>query len=141
MRITVTIEEPTPEALRDLDAFLTKHAAVVQTDTAWTPTRARDYYDELPARAKTILREALRRGGRVPADALRSDDNTSLRGHAKGLKTTLAKGVTDGLWPHGVKPPVIPIGPGYGKVQGYRVRDEALPAFAEGLAFLLTKEK
>ncbi|MEU6211844.1 hypothetical protein ABZ891_18300 [Streptomyces sp. NPDC047023] len=133
----VWTENPTPEALADLDAFLTKHAAVVQTDTAWTPARARSYYEELPARAKAIVREALRRGGVVPADALRAEDGKGLNGHANGLKTTLAKGVEKELWPRGMKQPVLGVGPGYGKVQGYRIRDEALPAFREGLAHLL----
>ncbi|MGG8410314.1 hypothetical protein ACM614_29030 [Streptomyces sp. 12297] len=137
MRIVVKIEDPTPEVLADLDAFLTKHAHAVETDTAWTSARARIYYDELPTRAQTILREAVRRGGRVPADALRADDGASLRGHAASLKTTLAKGVTTGLWPHGIKQPVLGIGPGYGKVQGYRIDDDAYPAFREGLAHLL----
>ncbi|WP_331745755.1 hypothetical protein [Streptomyces virginiae] len=140
IRITVSVENPTPEALADLDAFLTKHAAVVQTDTAWTPARARSYYEELPARARTIVREALRRGGRVPADALRTDDGKGLNGHANGLKTTLTKGVEKQLWPHGMQQPVLGIGPGYGKVQGYRIRDEALPAFREGLAHLLDQQ-
>ncbi|MFD8023220.1 hypothetical protein ACFV6G_22680 [Streptomyces lavendulae] len=137
MRILVTIQDPTPEALKDIDAFLTKHAAAVQTDTSWTPARARDYYEELPPRAKTIVREALRRGGRVSADDLRSDDGKGLNGHANGLKTTLTKGVAKDLWPHGMQQPVLGIGPGYGKVQGYRIRDEALPAFREGLDHLL----
>ncbi|THA77817.1 hypothetical protein [Streptomyces sp. A0592] len=140
IRITVCVENPTSEVLADLDAFLTKHAAVVQTDTTWTPARARDYYEELPARAKTIVREALRRGGRVPADALRTDDGKGLNGHANGLKTTLTKGVEKQLWPHGMQQPILGIGPGYGKVQGYRIRDEALPAFCEGLAHLLDQQ-
>ncbi|WP_190187452.1 hypothetical protein [Streptomyces cirratus] len=43
--------------------------------------------------------------------------------------------------PHGVKEPVLGIGPGYGKVQGYRIREEAVDAFTEGLAFLLADEQ
>lgn len=73
----------------------------------------------------------------MPADALRPDNGKNLRGHAGGLKTTLSQGAAAGLWPHGMKPPVLGIGPGYGKVQGYRIRPEALDAFTEGLAPLL----
>ncbi|MEU6760367.1 hypothetical protein [Streptomyces sp. NPDC046685] len=141
IRIVVSIEDPTPEALADIDAFLTKHAAVVQTDTAWTPSRARSYYEELRPRAQTIVREALRRGGVVPADALRAKDGKGLNGHANGLKTILAKGVQKELWPHGMRQPVVGIGPGYGKVQGYRIHAEALDAFREGLAHLLVQQE
>lgn len=140
MRITVTVENPTPEAMADIDAFLTKHAAVVQTDTAWTPARARLYYDQLPDRAKAIVLEAVRRGGVVPADALRPVNGKSLRGHAGALKTTVTQGAATGLWPHGMEPPVSGIGPGYGKVQGYRIGDKDLRAFQEGLAHLLGGE-
>ncbi|MFI8265513.1 hypothetical protein [Streptomyces sp. NPDC085665] len=140
MKIVVSVENPTPEALADLDAFLTKHAAAVETDTGWTPARARSYYEELRPRAQTIVREALCRGGVVPADALRGEDGKGLNGHANGLKSILAKGVQKELWPHGMKQPVVGIGPGYGKVQGYRIRGEALPAFREGLAHLLDQQ-
>ncbi|MFJ6785553.1 hypothetical protein [Streptomyces yangpuensis] len=138
MRIIVTIEDPSPEALEDFAAVLAKHGAVVVPDTVWTPARVRDYYNELPPRAQDIIREALRRGGRVPADALRSENGKGLNGHANGLKTTLLKGAVKELWPHGMKPPVIALGPGYGPVQGYKIRDEDLAAFTEGLSFLLT---
>lgn len=140
MRIIVAVENPTPEAMADIDAFLTKHAAVVQTDTAWTPARARVYYDQLPDRAKAIVLEAVRRGGVVPADALRPVNGKNLRGHAGALKTTLAQGVAARHWPHGMEPPVTGIGPGYGKVQGYQIRDKALRAFQEALAPLLDGE-
>ncbi|MFD0723149.1 hypothetical protein [Streptomyces globosus] len=141
IKIIVSIENPTPEALADIDAFLTKHAAAVETDTAWTPARARSYYEEPPPRAQTIVREALRRGGVVPAGALRAEGGKGLNGHANGLRAVLAKGVEKELWPHGMRQPVVGIGPGYGKVQGYRIRDEALTAFREGLVHLLDQQE
>ncbi|GHB81754.1 hypothetical protein GCM10010347_60760 [Streptomyces cirratus] len=96
--------------------------------------------NELPPRAQVIVREAPRRGGRVPADALRSDDVTGATATPTASRPpcpTAAKG----LLPHGVKEPVLGIGPGYGKVQGYRIREEAVDAFTEGLAFLLADEQ
>ncbi|MFD0352922.1 hypothetical protein ACFVHW_04120 [Streptomyces sp. NPDC127110] len=138
MRITITLEDPTPEAVKDFAACSVKHGAVLVPDTAWTPERARDYFELLPPRAKEIVLKALHAGGRVPADALRTDGK-GLNGHPNGLKSVLAKGADQKppLWPHGMKQPVVGIGPGYGPVKGYKIRDEDLDAFRKGLAHLL----
>ncbi|MER7761512.1 hypothetical protein [Streptomyces sp. NPDC097619] len=135
--VSVTIKDPTPEAMADIDAFLTRHAHVVRVDNAWTPERARTYYDKVPERAKRILLEAVRHGGTVTADTLRTDDGKGLRGHAGPLKTALTNGAAAGLWPHTIQPPVLGIGPGYGPVQGYKIHDDALDAFRQALTPLL----
>ncbi|RAJ28536.1 hypothetical protein K353_06706 [Kitasatospora sp. SolWspMP-SS2h] len=80
--------------------------------------------------AARILEEAVARGGTVSADDLRGEDpTTSLKGHAAGLTRTLTRALQEGWLPEGIESPVQGIGPGYGKVQGYRVHADLLPLF------------
>ncbi|MFC9466397.1 hypothetical protein [Streptomyces coelicoflavus] len=129
MKITVTVEEPTDAFRAELLELLARHAAAVEVDTDWTPVRAERYYRALPPRAARIIREAVRRGGYVPADALR-EDGKGLRGHSGPLTTTLLKGMTEGWLPQGIEQPLIYHGPGYGPVVGYQLRDDVRDLFA-----------
>ncbi|MFB7239367.1 hypothetical protein ACFCXK_31885 [Streptomyces sp. NPDC056269] len=132
MRITVTIDDPSDAAKDELLAWIDRHAAKVEVDAEWTLERAERYYRELPPRAARILREAVRRGGYVPAEDLR-EEGKGLQGHSRGLTTTLVKGVSAGWWPNGTNPPMDYIGPGYGQVRGYQLRDDVKDVFARAI--------
>src|SRR2546421_137783 len=103
MRITVTVDEPTPEFQTKLLALLAEHAPDVETDTTWTEERATHYYRMLPARARRIVKEAVQRGGMVPADALRDNPDDSLRGHSAPLSRILQRGKMLRRWPEAMK--------------------------------------
>lgn len=129
MRITVTVDEPTPEFQTKLLALLADHSADVETDTTWTEERATQYYRMLPARARRIVKEAVQRGGLVPADALRDKPDDSLRGHSAPLSRILQRGKMLRRWPEGMKQPVTGVGPGFGKVEGYEISADLIPVF------------
>lgn len=129
MRITVTIDQPTGDFQERLLALIAEHVSDVEQDTAWTIPRAESYYRSLPARARRIIREAAIRDGYVPAEELRDDEDSSLRGHSAALKRALQRGVTMGRWPDGMQAPVEPQGPGFGRVVGYRMPDELVSTF------------
>jgi hypothetical protein len=129
MRITVTIDQPTGDFQAKLLALLAEHTADVEMDTAWTVERAEDYYRSLPARARRIVREAVIRDGYVPAEELRNDENSSLRGHSAALSRALQRGFMRGLWPENMPAPIEAQGPGFGKVVGYRMPDDLVQTF------------
>ncbi|MFC9497665.1 hypothetical protein [Streptomyces sp. NPDC056982] len=134
MRIAVTIDQPTGDFQDRLLALLAEHAAQVEIDTTWTIERAESYYRSLPTRARRIVEEAAIRDGYVPAEELRDDENSSLRGHSAALKRALDRGVTQGRWPDGMKAPIEPQGPGFGKVVGYRMPDDLVQTFYTAIA-------
>ncbi|MEU5978523.1 hypothetical protein [Streptomyces sp. NPDC047315] len=129
IKITIGIEDPDPAFQKQLLDLLAQHAAHVHIDTTWTKERAERLYLALPTRARRIVKEAANRGGYVSADDLRNDTTTSLRGHSGPIKTTVAHGARHGWWPTNMELPVIPQGPGFGKVAGYRIPDHLLDAF------------
>lgn len=129
MRITVTVDEPTPEFQDKLLALLADHAQDVETDTTWTEERATHYYRMLPARARRIVKEAVQRGGMVPAEALRDNPDDSLRGHSAPLSRILQRGKMLRRWPEAMKQPVTGVGPGFGKVEGYEIDRDLIPVF------------
>ncbi|MFJ7498009.1 hypothetical protein ACIQZB_44445 [Streptomyces sp. NPDC097727] len=129
MRITVTVEEPTPQFQEKLLALLAEHAGQVATDTTWTKERASRYYLALPPRAQRIVKEAVDRDGYVGAEVLRGTEKVSLRGHSAALKSILDRGVREGWWPDGMEPPIQAQGPGFGKVVGYRMPDDLTGMF------------
>lgn len=138
MEIIVTIKEPTPEFEQDLLALLDKHRASLRNDPGWNADRARLFYGSCTPRAQRILREAIARGGKVDADELRDDDGSSLRGHASSFAKVVKQGALEGWWDSGLKSPIVALGPGSGKVQGYQVRDrEAFVAFQAALDDML----
>ncbi|MEU6845481.1 hypothetical protein ABZ930_26735 [Streptomyces sp. NPDC046716] len=126
MEIAVHVKDPTPEFERDLLALLDKHRASLRHDPGWNTDRARLFHDALPPKARRILRAALAGvDGTVSAGELRDNDDSSLRGHAGAFTRILKRGVNEGWWDSGIKSPIIALGPGSGRVQGYRIRDEA----------------
>lgn len=135
MEISVSVKDPTPEFERDLLALLDRHRADLRHDPGWNVERARLYCDALTQpRARRILREVIARDGEVAANDLRDQDDSSLRGHAGAFTRVLKRGATEGWWDSGLKSPLIALGPGSGKVQGYRIRDEeTLAAFRSAL--------
>ncbi|MET8561059.1 hypothetical protein ABZV75_10880 [Streptomyces flaveolus] len=134
MEIILTVREPSDEFQRDLLALLAKHADRVRLDTDWNVERATRFYEELPARARRIVLGAVAGEGFVSAEELRLTPGASLRGHAGALKQTLERGARLGWWPDGLPAPVTPVGPGFGKVQGYRMPAELLEVFATALS-------
>jgi hypothetical protein len=129
LRITITIDQPTGDFQDRLLGLLAEHAADVEVDTTWTVWRAESYYLRLPPRARRIVREAVARGGYVPADDLRDEPNASLRGHSAALTRALHSGAMGGEWPDGMTLPITAQGPGFGKVAGYRMPDDLLATF------------
>ncbi|WUD72113.1 hypothetical protein OG937_10645 [Streptomyces sp. NBC_00510] len=129
MKITVTIDQPTGDFQDRLLALLAEHSAHVEIDATWTVPRAESYYRSLPARARKIVFEAVARDGYVPADDLRAEPNSSLRGHSAALKRALQRGFLRGLWPENMPSPIEPQGPGFGKVVGYRMPDDLVQTF------------
>ncbi|MEV7302557.1 hypothetical protein [Streptomyces clavifer] len=129
MKITVTVEGPTPDFQTKLLALLAEHAGQVSADTTWTKDRASRYYLALPQRAQRIVKEAADRSGYVSADDLRDKEDTSLRGHSAALKRILDRGVREGWWPDGMEAPIQAQGPGFGKVVGYRMPDALTGVF------------
>ncbi|MEU7428357.1 hypothetical protein [Streptomyces sp. NPDC040750] len=129
MRITVTVDEPTPEFQTKLLALLADHTHNIQVDTTWTEERATLYYRMLPPRARRIVKEAVQHGGLVLADALRDKPDDSLRGHSAPLSRILQRGKVLRRWPEAMKPPVTGVGPGFGKVEGYEIAPDLIPVF------------
>ncbi|WP_030756501.1 hypothetical protein [Streptomyces sp. NRRL F-5135] len=129
MRITVTVDDPTPEFQDKLITLLAEHTEDIETDTRWNEERATHYFRMLPARARRIVKEAVQRGGMVPADALRDNPDDSLRGHSAPLSRILQRGKMLGRWPEGIDQPVKPLGPGFGKVEGYEMPADLIPVF------------
>lgn len=134
MRITVTVDEPTPEFQTKLLALLADHAQDVEADTTWTEERATQYYRMLPVRARRIVKEAVQRGGHVPADALRDKPDDSLRGHSAPLSRILQRGKMLKRWPEEMKQPVTGVGPGFGKVEGYEINRDLIPVFQSAIS-------
>ncbi|MGW2010824.1 hypothetical protein [Streptomyces nigrescens] len=130
MRIVVSVEDPEPGFLDKFTALLAEHGAQVELDTEWTVERATRYYRELPPRAQDIVRLAAIQDGLVKADELRKDGDGSLRGYSGPLKLTLERGVRNGWWPEGMKPPIEPQGPGFGKVKGYLMPLDLVDVFS-----------
>ncbi|MFE5199887.1 hypothetical protein ACFQ93_40350 [Streptomyces sp. NPDC056601] len=129
MKITISVEEPTGDFQDRLLALLAEHSADIELDANWTVPRAEAYYRMLPKRARRIVMEAVARDGYVPADELRDDENSSLRGHSAALKRAVQRGFMLGKWPENMPAPIEPQGPGFGKVVGYRMPDDLVPTF------------
>lgn len=136
MRITVTIDDPTGNFQERLLALLAEYAGDVdvEQDPHWTIPRAESYYLSLPSRARRIVKEAAIRDGYVPAEELRGDENSSLRGHSAALKRALQRGVMLKRWPESIQPPIEPQGPGFGKVVGYRMPADLVQTFFTAIA-------
>ncbi|MFF4692539.1 hypothetical protein [Streptomyces sp. NPDC001307] len=134
MEIILTVREPSDEFQRDLLALLDKHADRVRMDTDWNVERAARFCAELPTRARGIVQGVVAGGGFVSAEDWRLTPGASLRGHAGALKQTLERGARLGWWPDGLRAPVASVGPGFGKVQGYRMPTELLELFATALS-------
>lgn len=129
MRIVVSVDDPTPEFQTKLLALLADHAPDVEADTTWTEERATHYYRMLPQRARRIVKEAVQRGGLVPADALRDQPDDSLRGHSAPLSRILQRGKMLKRWPEDMRQPVTGVGPNFGKVEGYEIDRDLIPVF------------
>jgi hypothetical protein len=129
VKITITVDQPTGDFQDRLLALLAEHAAAVEIDRTWTVPRAEAYYRSLPARARRIVKEAVIRDGYVPAEDLRDEPDTSLRGHSGALSRALTRGAMQGHWPDGMRAPIEPQGPGFGKVVGYRMPDDLVQVF------------
>lgn len=131
MRIVVSVEDPTPEFQGKLLALFADHAqdVEVEDDTTWTEERATLYYRMLPQRARRIVKEAVERGGMVPADVLRDKPDASLKGHSAPLSRILQRGKMTKRWPEKMKQPVTGVGPGFGKVEGYEIAADLIPVF------------
>ncbi|MEU9349002.1 hypothetical protein AB0D74_48180 [Streptomyces sp. NPDC048278] len=52
-----------------------------------------------------------------------------MRGHSGALKRILERGVREGWRPDGMKTPIQPQGPGFGKVKGYRMPGDLVRTF------------
>lgn len=133
MRITITVDQPTPEFQNQLLNLLAEHADAVEIDVSWNEERATHYYRMLPQRARRIVKEAVQRGGHVPADALRDKPDDSLRGHSAPLSRILQRGKLLGRWPEGIDQPVKPVGPGFGKVEGYEMPTDLIDTFQNAI--------
>jgi hypothetical protein len=133
MKITVTIDQPTGEFQDRLLTLLAEHVEHVELDATWTTERAESYYRSLPARARRIVKEAATRNGYVSADDLRDDENASLRGHSGALSRALRRGFMRGQWPENMQAPIEPQGPGFGKVVGYKMPGDLVPAFSTAI--------
>ncbi|MFC9736114.1 hypothetical protein ACFWG5_34790 [Streptomyces hydrogenans] len=129
MKITMTVENATPEFQERLLALLAEHAAHVQIDATWTKERAERLYLALPSRARRVIKKAANNGGYVSADELRDDENSSLRGHIAPIKRAIERCAASGWWPAGMEPVVIPQGPGFGKVLGYQIPEHLVDVF------------
>ncbi|WP_329492492.1 hypothetical protein OG618_36995 (plasmid) [Kitasatospora sp. NBC_01246] len=108
MRITVTVEDPTPEVLERLLAFTSEPGAEVAAlpDTRWTPERARAYYLNLPPRAQQILRAVVAGDGWCSADVARGESGRSLRGCTGAFARRIREGALAGRWPASLPVPV-----------------------------------
>ena len=135
MRITLIADDPTPEFQAKLLALISDHAQDVEVvdDTTWTEERATQYYRMLPARARRIVKEAVQRGGMVPADVLRDKPEDSLRGHSAPLSRILQRGKMLQRWPMAMEQPVTGVGPGFGKVEGYEITEDLIPVFTTAI--------
>lgn len=134
MRITVTVDQPTPAFQDKLLALLAEHTEDVEIDTSWNEERATHYYRMLPQRARRIVKEAVQRGGHVPADALRDNPDDSLRGHSAPLSRILQRGIMLKRWPEGIAQPVKGVGPGFGKVEGYEMPTDLIDTFKTAIS-------
>ncbi|MGW2542021.1 hypothetical protein ACWC5I_14410 [Kitasatospora sp. NPDC001574] len=107
MKITITVEDPTPEVLEKLLALASAPGAEVsaEPDDRWTVERARAYYQRLPPRAQAILLKVVADGGGCQADDLRGDGR-SLRGSTGAFRRVLTEGARTGLWPDTLPVPV-----------------------------------
>ncbi|MFF2548098.1 hypothetical protein ACFVUY_36825 [Kitasatospora sp. NPDC058063] len=108
MKITITVENPTPEVLEKLLALATAPAAVVAAvpDDRWTPERARSYYDRLPPRAQQILLQVVEGQGECAAEDLKANGR-SLRGSTGAFRRVLSEGKRTGLWPDALPVPLV----------------------------------
>ncbi|MFD4397290.1 hypothetical protein [Kitasatospora sp. NPDC058478] len=142
MRITITVEDPTPEVAEQLLALADEPAAVVHAvpDHHWTPERARAYYDRLPPRAQQILLQVVEGDGECPADELRAQGR-SLRGSTGAFRRVLSEGARVGVWPEALPMPVVShvVGGQLRKMEmpGYGTERYAHDAFCEGLHDLM----
>ncbi|MFH8385460.1 hypothetical protein ACH4E7_31755 [Kitasatospora sp. NPDC018058] len=138
MKITITVENPTPEALEKLLALAAMPAAVVTAvpDDRWTPERARSYYDRLPPRAQQILLQVVEGEGECAADELRANGR-NLRGSTGAFRRVLSEGKRTGLWPDALSVPLVShiVGGQLKKLEmpGRGTEQYVLPVFQEGL--------
>ncbi|MER5853203.1 hypothetical protein ABT126_41265 [Streptomyces sp. NPDC002012] len=135
MKLHLIVEDPDPAFQKALLALLAGHTSSLKTAgpaTDWAdPETASRYYLSLPTTAQRILREAAaREDGYVPADVLRGPNGDGkLTGSSGAFKAALKRGVRRNWWIANQVSPVLAEGPGFGKVAGYRIRNDALPAF------------
>ncbi|MFF4922405.1 hypothetical protein ACFY4B_17640 [Kitasatospora sp. NPDC001261] len=108
MKITITVENPTPEVLEKLLALAATPTAVVTAvpDDRWTPERARSYYDRLPPRAQQILLQVVEGQGECAAEELKANGR-SLRGSTGAFRRVLSEGKRTGLWPDALPVPLL----------------------------------
>ncbi|MFG2918108.1 hypothetical protein ACGF0D_35140 [Kitasatospora sp. NPDC048298] len=142
MKITITVENPTPEVLEKLLALAATPAAVVTAapDDRWTPERARSYYDRLPPRAQQILLQVVEGEGECAADELKANGR-SLRGSTGAFRRVLTEGKRTGLWPDALPVPLLShiVGGQLKKLEmpGCGTEQYPHPAFRTGLRDLL----
>ncbi|MFJ1757365.1 hypothetical protein [Kitasatospora sp. NPDC088134] len=109
----IRIIDPTPEDLELLAPFLARHRDAITVEEAspphWTVPLARDYYRQLPPRARKILGLLADPDldGVYSAADLRAELGTdNLRGSTAFFRRVLTKGELTGRWPTGLPVPV-----------------------------------
>ncbi|MBV6700229.1 hypothetical protein KV557_24520 [Kitasatospora aureofaciens] len=135
MRITVHIEDASPEIAHRLLDLLAEHPGALTTeslDPAWTEERALRLLRELPTRAATVIRLAAAGGGWVDAEHLRTADGKGLQGHTAAITQALKRGVRNGWWPEATVKPIEAVynsevaGPQ--RALGYQLADDHVAA-------------
>ncbi|MFJ4185168.1 hypothetical protein [Kitasatospora sp. NPDC089509] len=138
MKITITVENPTPEVLEKLLALAAMPAAVVTAvpDDRWTVERVCSYYDRLPPRAQQILLQVVEGEGECGAEELKANGR-NLRGSTGAFRRVLTEGKRTGLWPDGLPVPLVShiVGGQLKKLEmpGRGTECDVLPVFREGL--------
>ncbi|MFJ3793917.1 hypothetical protein [Kitasatospora sp. NPDC090091] len=133
MRITITVEDPTPEIATFLLALASQPTATVTTepDDRWTPERARAYYNLLPPRARQILRTVTDNDGHCDATSLRQGER-NLRGTTGAFRRILNEGARKGLWPDALPVPVLSVRYN-GAVASFSAAPDTYEVFAQAL--------
>lgn len=140
MKITVSIEDPTPDFADKLLALLREHGDRVTTEPptpVWTVDRAALLLSMLPPRAARIIRlAAADPDGRVATNTLR-EPGKNLRGHTAPIRHALDRGARLGHWPEGMPKPVRSVYThGTAQATSYRITDGLLPVFHAALTRL-----
>ncbi|WP_433407060.1 hypothetical protein [Streptomyces sp. CA-146814] len=136
----ITIEGASEEFEQKLLGLVAehRHELAVTADTEWTVERAERYLRSLPAGARSFAILVLGSDNGYCDSRVLREEVGKLNGPTVALSRAIPRGVREGWWPEGTRPPISPVydpdNPSWQKTIGYEMDNANVPIFRKAVS-------